>query len=60
MSIHEIRIGEACYDRIEEAMVPCACGHTVLCTQAEEVWTAAGKVRQICDDCFFGETTQGA
>jgi hypothetical protein len=59
MTVQQCRIGEGFYDRIEEAMVACACGHTVQCTQAEEVWTATGKVTQICDDCFFGEPTQG-
>jgi hypothetical protein len=59
MTVQQFRIGEACYDRIEEALVACACGHTVLGNQAEEVWTEAGTVQQICDVCFFGEHTQG-
>jgi hypothetical protein len=49
-----IRIGEAYYAHLEDAMIPCDCGHTVLLNQAEEVWTD-GKVTDLCDACFFSQ-----
>ena len=48
-------IGEYHYEDSDDAYVPCDCGHTVLCNQAEEIWTEAGKVQLICDACFFAQ-----
>lgn len=46
-----IRIGEAYYETVADAMIQCDCGHTVLINQAEEIW-ADGKVTDICDVCI--------
>jgi len=50
-----IRIGEMWFDSVDDAMVEADCGHTVLCNAAEEVWEN-GKVKTICDACFYPES----